>query len=123
MPDDHGVAVDRDARAEMVARISVGGLEVGLLAPRRAVAHEDVGRAGVLGAVVALVAVHPSGTAGLTPRPDHHRVARHRYRAGEAVHRVGGGGFEIGLLGDGVNGQRVARAAFVNGEAESFRSR
>ena len=28
-----------------------------------------------------------------------------------------------GRLGHGVNGQRVARAAFVNGEVEAFRSR
>ena len=34
--------------------------------------------AGAWGAYVTLVAVHPGGTAGLAPRSDHHRFARHR---------------------------------------------
>jgi hypothetical protein len=78
-----------------------GGFEIGLLAPSRPMAHEDVSRTGKLGAVVALVAVDPDGVAGLLHRPDDHRIPGYCHRIAKVVTLPRVGGFEIGLLAPG----------------------
>src|SRR5258705_345010 len=57
--DHDRVARHRHGPTEVVNRPSVRGLEIGLLTPVCPIAHEDIGRAGVHGAVVALIAIHP----------------------------------------------------------------
>ena len=67
--DDHGVARHRHRDTELVTRIGVGSFQIGLLTPGRPVAHENVGRSGLLRVVVVLIAVDPSGVAVLNGAP------------------------------------------------------
>ena len=73
--DRVAVAADGDGVPELGAHRRIGGLQVCLLDPVGAVAHEDVSRAGAVHGVVVLVAVHAAGAAGFVRSADHHRVA------------------------------------------------
>src|SRR5262249_37885124 len=97
--DHHGVAGDSYSHAELVPRLRVGGLEVRLLAPEPATAHEDVGRPRLRGRVVALVPVHPGASAGLVLGADHHGVAVDSHADAKDVPWVRIGCFEVRLLG------------------------
>ena len=55
---------------------------------------EDVGRAGIAGAVVG-GAIHAGRAAVFRNRPHYHRAARHRNRSAEMVTRSGVAGFQI----------------------------
>ena len=91
----------RDEQAKIVTRLGVGGFQVGLLAPGRAGAGEDIRRPGALAALFALVSVHAGGIAGFPIRPDHQRVAGDGDGTTKAIKRPGVGGFQVGLLAPG----------------------
>ena len=93
------------------------GLQVGLLAPRRPAPHEHIRRAGIGDELVGR-AVHARRAAVLIVGPDDHRVAGHRNRNAEIIAYRDLVGLEVGLLGDGVDGERVARAALLHEEAD-----
>ena len=116
--DHHGVARHRYRVAELVTGPGITGFEIGLLRPHTGAAGVHVGRTCSASGIARLVAVHTSGGAGLPRRSDHHGVARHRHRVAKLVTRPGITGFEIGLLGDGVDGERIACAALVDAQAQ-----
>lgn len=98
----------RDAGAEKVAAIGVAGFHIGLLAPARPRARENVDRA--RGAsVVVLVAVDARGMALLLVRSDRERAAvgGQRHRTPEVIGRIGVAGLEIpdGLVDTGRDGR------------------
>src|SRR6185503_4776523 len=112
--EDHAVARQRDARAELVAEAAVGGLDVELLRPAGWAAREQVDGAGQLRRVVALIAADAGGRAGFAERADGERgtVAGQRDAPAEQVGRAGVGGGQLGLLGPdrGVACEHVDRA-------------
>ena len=69
------VGAQGDGAPEVVARAGVRRLDVRLLRPGRAVAREDVDRAGVVRRVVVLVAVDARRAAALVLRAHRDRVA------------------------------------------------
>src|SRR5262249_36047141 len=96
--DQDRVALDRDGLAEAVEGFGVGGLEVRVLAPRGPGTLEDISRAGLARAVVALVAVDAGGVAGLELRTDDDRVSGHAHGGSEAIEGARVGGLEVGVL-------------------------
>src|SRR5436190_21106358 len=82
---------------------------------------EDIGRAGVVSTVVALVTVYSGGTAVFIGSPDHHRVTRHRHRSAELVKCFSVGGLKVCLLtpGDPVSDKDIGGT----GGAASFSNR
>src|SRR5262249_21868896 len=96
--DGDGVARERDRGAERAAGSRIGGLEIGLLGPRRAAADEHVGCPGPERRAVELIAVDAGGGAGFTRRADDGRVPGDRDRAAEEGTCAGIGRLEIGRL-------------------------
>ena len=88
-------------RPEVVIRLGVGGLKIGLLDPAHPVAYVNIGSTGVRRAVVALIAVHPGGVAVFKTRSDDYGVARHRYEVAKKVTSPRVRRLEIRLLGNG----------------------
>jgi hypothetical protein len=68
-------ARQRHAITEPVFAVGVGGLDVGLLRPHGAVAHEHVDRSAIPGGVVGLVAADAGRVAVLPDSADRQRVA------------------------------------------------
>ena len=70
--------------AKLIVSIRVGRLKVGLLAPDvAAAADEDVGRAGLEGAVVSAVPVYARAVTVLQPRPDDNSISGHSHGIAE----------------------------------------
>src|SRR5262249_49658812 len=86
--DHGGVAGERDGSAEEIEGSPVGGDELGLLAPDRTAADEDVRRA--------LARV---GAYAILPRPNDDGIAGERDGVAEGVARGSVRGGELGLLG------------------------
>src|SRR5262249_48301253 len=107
------IARDRDRPAEEIAGPGVRSLEISLLDPVCPVAHENVGRARVPGAVVRLDPVDAAGVAVLANRADDHRISRDCNRPAQVITcpkiytcfcwrwSPSVGGFDVGLLNDG----------------------
>ena len=87
----------RYRRAEQIARIGVGGLQVGLLTPGGTTASEDIHRSAPSCAVIALAAVHARRAAGFISCTNRQRIPRQRYRIAEIVSRAGVGSLQVGL--------------------------
>ena len=81
--DHYRLARDRQRNTELVKTIGIGSLQIGLVAPGGASAHEDIGRPGKGGRVIGLVAIYPDRIAVLSKCSDHYRVARDRHRTTE----------------------------------------
>ena len=96
--DGDRVAGNRHGGPEAVARVRVGSLQIGLLAPHARGAGEDVGCAGQAGGVVALVTVDPGRVAFFAGSADHDGVAVNIDRHAENVLDIGIGRFQVGLL-------------------------
>ena len=98
--DREGVTGQRNRMAELVTRIGVGGLEVGLLTPGGAAASKDVDRAAVVCIVVSgswRGRAEAGRVAVFVPRTDREGITGQRNRPAEVVTRIGVGGFEIRL--------------------------
>src|SRR5260370_1845175 len=98
-PDYHRIARHGHRIAEEVTVPSVRGFEIGLLAPRRAVAHEHIGCTRIIEAIVALVTIYAGGATGLPNRPNDDGVASYRHRSSKVVIGAAVVAFELGLLG------------------------
>ena len=94
-----GVAISRQgyAAAELVTRIGIAGLDIGLLAPAPAAAAEQIHRAGTARTVIACVAINSRGCGALS---------NGTYRQGIAIRRQGNTPAEI-VIPPGIAGFKV----------------
>ena len=94
----HRVPEDRHPIAENIPRLRIRRLQIRLLEPRPATAHEHIRRPRRRPGVIALVPVHPGGAAALRVRSHHDRIPRDRQRIPEQITAPGVRRLQISLL-------------------------
>ena len=110
---DHRIPRNCDRKPELIVEPRIRGLQIGLLAPGGAVAHENVGRTRLIGVFVRK-GVHSRAVAVLVVCAYHDGIPGNGDRSAEEIAQIGIRSFKIGLLRPNAGGldEDIGRAGF-----------